>query len=556
MFISMALIAVGFSLRLFQYFQNRSLWLDEIYLSSSLVKMNFMELAAQPLDYEQKAPIGYLFLSRLSVICFGRGEMALRFFPLLSSFLALGLFIPVTRFFLRSGPAAVIAIGILALSPPLIYHSVEAKQYSTELLGTVVSLYLYTVFCKKLGYSRLVIWGLSGGLILWFSFSSIFVLAGIASGVSCYNLIRRKWQAFFLCLIPFSIWMLSFIANYLLFTSRHADSEWLLLWFKYRGGFMPGDFAGATGWLTMKLFSLTNFPLGLSWFFLPKKYDDHFLILLISRMAFVPLFFMIVGLVYSFRKALAFFLILILPLSFHLLTTALGIYPFFERLTVYLSPLLILLIAIGAEGFLKWLEPSDDVAGHHYRTNMKLIPNLERLYSRNKLSLLVIILLLTGPLMHSLKDVAFTESFGRIKHWHQRELYNYLSENYKKGDAVYIYWNALVPYRYYSRLYNYKFTAVQGKDNRFRCTSLSAYKKKLEEDIRTLRSGYRRVWVVKGDFLEIKIGEIDNQPLWYYYNREANLEMRAKVFGSLGKQIDLYKTKENISLELYEVNRP
>jgi hypothetical protein len=62
----------GVLLRLFHYFYNRSLWMDEIYLSSSFLHFNYTELATTVLDHDQKAPLGFLWLVKLAVDLFGR----------------------------------------------------------------------------------------------------------------------------------------------------------------------------------------------------------------------------------------------------------------------------------------------------------------------------------------------------------------------------------------------------------------------------------------------------------------------------------------------------
>ncbi len=67
-------LVIGIGFRLFHFFYNRSLFIDELYLNISLIKLNFWELATQALAYEQKAPIGYLWAVKLCVLLFGKGK--------------------------------------------------------------------------------------------------------------------------------------------------------------------------------------------------------------------------------------------------------------------------------------------------------------------------------------------------------------------------------------------------------------------------------------------------------------------------------------------------
>lgn len=557
--LAFVLLGAGIFLRLFHFFHNRSLWMDEMFLSMSFLKMNFWELATLPLEYQQKAPLGYLWLVKLSVVLFGTGDMAMRLIPLLCGIAALFFFIPVARYFLKPlGVAA--AVGIMALSPHLVYHSVEAKQYSAELLCTVLALYLYTRFHKRTDYRSLFLWGFWGALVIWFSFSSIFVLSGIAGGVSLYFLIKRNWKSFALYLVPFSLWMFSFAVNYFIFTSKHADSGWLVLWFKHRGGFMPSDLTGSIGWLIKKQFHVFDFPMGLSWFSLPDRYAGNSVLQAITRMTIVHLSLFLVGLAYLFKKNLEAFFVLTFPLLLHLLATVLLIYPFYERLTVYLAPLLILMVVYGGERLINILityinkrrgvQFQEHLNGNATKGNAFTASGLDR-----KWGIALLVLLLLGPLMRSTRQLVDTEDFGFYKHWDQRALYQHLNANFKPGDAVYVYWSVRVAYDYYNMVHPFKFDALAGKDHRFTSSSLNDYLQKVKADLEALSKTHKRVWVVYGEHLFVDIGDIDNQPPWYYHDSESHLKQKQAVIHSIGNQTDSYKTKEGINLFLFEMEK-
>src|ERR1700722_6367862 len=73
-----ALVLLGVGLRLWEYIFNRSLYLDEILLTRSIVGMPLRELLTKPLLMDQVAPRGFLLIERLVVIVFGPSEVALR----------------------------------------------------------------------------------------------------------------------------------------------------------------------------------------------------------------------------------------------------------------------------------------------------------------------------------------------------------------------------------------------------------------------------------------------------------------------------------------------
>lgn len=171
----------------------------------------------------------------------------------------------------------------------------------------------------------------------------------------------------------------------------------------------------------------------------------------------------------------------------------------------------------------------------------------------SKWGLILVFMVLIGPLVHSVAGIVNTEYFGFYKHWHQRELLDYLDENFKEGDAVYIYWNVQIGYDYYKNLNKYKFKPIAAKDHRFQSTSYEDYLNKIKTDMNALRK-YKRVWVIYGKHLFVNIGDYDNDPHWYY-NTPNHLEMKHAAFNSIGKQIDTYRTKEELNLYLFEVKK-
>src|SRR5437660_1163195 len=126
------LVLCGAVLRLAQYLHHRSLWFDEALLALNLLNRSYSQLV-KPLDYNQGAPVGFLFAERLAGIHLGFGEYALRFIPVMAALCALCLFYKVAQLLLPPR-AAWIAIGLAAVCPHLIYYASELKQYSTDVL--------------------------------------------------------------------------------------------------------------------------------------------------------------------------------------------------------------------------------------------------------------------------------------------------------------------------------------------------------------------------------------------------------------------------------------
>jgi hypothetical protein len=86
------LVLLGVGLRLWEYIFNRSLYLDEILLTRSIVGMPLGELLTKPLLMDQVAPRGFLLIERLVVMVLGPSEWGLRLFPFLCGILSVILF--------------------------------------------------------------------------------------------------------------------------------------------------------------------------------------------------------------------------------------------------------------------------------------------------------------------------------------------------------------------------------------------------------------------------------------------------------------------------------
>lgn len=483
-------LAIGIGFRLFHYFYNRSLFIDELYLNINLVKLNFWELATQPLAYEQKAPIGYLWTVKACVLLFGKGEKALRLFSLVCGISALFAFIPVARFYLKAW-GVVLAVGILSLSWATIYHSVEAKQYSAELLATVLGLLLYTKYHNATRLQPLLLWGLAGGLLLWFSFSLIFVLAGIGSTVSFKVIFERNWKRFFTYLIPFSIWLLSFSVLYLLFIGKYHQSGWLIDFFdKAYDAFMP---LGLTSfdqvlWFIKKPYNVLYHPLGLL-----LHLDENIAnssVRFILKLGWLEGVFILFGMNMLFRSNRLGFFILFLPILITFLSSGLKLYPIFDRFILFLAPPIILFLAFGLE-------------------------KVAELFSLKYKATALLMLLLAAPaLANSAHHILYPHVFLKLSNSTEREGILYINENFREGDVVYVFWNMRHAYDYYKEAYGLKYTAVRGSYVKGISTGSEDYLRKLSPDFENFKEK-KRLWYIYNIDNSSDIGEYVGQPAWY-----------------------------------------
>lgn len=154
----------GVALRVEQYLHGRSLWFDEALLALNVIHRPLQRLLTEPLAYQQGAPPGFLAIQRLVVAQFGSSERMLRLVPMVGGCLTLVVFARLAHRLL-SRPAALLATALAAFSPFLVYYAAESKQYSTDVLFTVVILDLAVVLLlRRPGPLQACIFGMAGAV--------------------------------------------------------------------------------------------------------------------------------------------------------------------------------------------------------------------------------------------------------------------------------------------------------------------------------------------------------------------------------------------------------
>jgi hypothetical protein len=202
-------VVLGLALRLAAFLPDRSLWADEAMLALNVLDRPPARLA-EPLDYNQSAPVGYLLLVKGCVSVFGPDEHAFRLVSILAAVAGLFGFAAVARRLLPGWPAAV-AVALFALNPAVVSYAGEAKPYA---LDAAIAVGLSWLALRPDGLIELAV---AGCVAVWFSNPAAFVLAGIGLGL----LWRRSWWQ--VGLVSTS-WLASFAACFLL-TLRAASAN-------------------------------------------------------------------------------------------------------------------------------------------------------------------------------------------------------------------------------------------------------------------------------------------------------------------------------------------
>lgn len=441
---ALVVILIGAVLRVARYCDNRSLWLDEILLARNILSRSAWNLLT-PLDFRQGAPPLFLLSVKAATTLFGPSERALRLIPLLAGLAALPLLYAVARRLLGPKPA-VVAVAILAIIEPAIYYSSEAKQYSTDLLTTLVLWHAFLRYRERPTKLRAAALFATGVGAMYFSHPAIFVLAG---GVAAMLLSRRDLRR---PLVLLSVgWLLTFIPNYLLFLRPLSHDGGLRDY--WANAFMPWS-TSALPWTVTALWGLfadyaTMWITGRLW---PSAY------------AVAALCTAILGVGAIARRSGNAALLVTGPLVMAFGAAAVHAYPFSGRLLLFLVPVPI--IAMAAT-FLP-ARPNDRVD--------------TAVFAIARLAVLLAVLLPTAG-----RAAVFLVRPPRREEI--RPVLAELAKQVKPGDVLYVYHGASAGFEYYGK--GFDWTGVEIIEGHNRDEDVAAF----ERDVPAL-VGRGKAWVL------------------------------------------------------------
>ena len=452
------LIGVGVLFRLRHYLTNRSLWLDEALLTLNILERDFAGLL-QPLDYSQGAPPGFLLLVKVCVGILGNSEYALRLAPFLSGVLSLVGFYGLARRSLR--PQAVpIAAGLFAVIGTLIVYSVEVKQYSSDVLVTIVLVYLAWLF-SDLSWTWLhaICFGLVSAVSVWFSHPAIFTVAGVLACLLLASLSQRKWASTVKWLVVSLFPAASFGALYAVSLRSLGQHQGLLkMWDATFAPVLPVSVANIR-WYFETFFDVFASSLR---FYLPG----------VAALAFLA------GCYAFYQRDKRRLCVFLSPLVLALLASMLHRYPFTGRFLLFAAPLLVLLIAEGAAFVWERTQSTAPIIGW-----------------------LALLLLFLPSTLVAVTDAASPKGQEEV-----RETLAYLDKHWSEGDVLYVHHGARPAFRYYIErdphpITNYIYGAPVENDY---ATYLA--------DLRAL-CGNGRVWVLLSH-INSKDGIDEGQLVW------------------------------------------
>ncbi|KPQ35857.1 MAG: Dolichyl-phosphate-mannose-protein mannosyltransferase [Phormidesmis priestleyi Ana] len=408
-------LALGILVRLVQYFSNRSLWFDEVAVALNLQERNYSELLGA-LSYDQAAPPLFLWIEEFALNTFGNNEFSLRLYPLLAGLLSLFVFYHFTKLFTARW-ARPIAIFIFSVQSYFIYFSAELKPYSSDVcVGLLLFMAVGSLASLRPSAKRL--WGVGalGVVSIWLSFPSILMMAAIEAT----NLIRLKvwqlrksdWQALLARRLPlYAAWLISLVGLYVgvvskTLTETDLSESWAN---RYPSGWLD------LFWMVDAMGQFFYRPLGF-----------------LSPADGIAIALFLVGIISLYRTRKWHLAYLSSPFIVTMLASYLHVYPFRDRLILFLVPYG---LAILAEGIA--------VAIRRWQKRPRLV---------GILGLLLAVSLLVLPLQQTLPQLIQP---SRTHFDEMRPAIAYIHQNWQPGDKIFVFRWSQLQFQYYRTRYEF-----------------------------------------------------------------------------------------------------
>lgn len=328
-----AAVLAGVVLRVARWSDGKALNSDELWVALSLQRRSFLDLHG-PLDYDQLAPLGWLWLER-AVLAVSRSDTALRL-PALLAGCAVVAVTAVLAHRLLPGPLAVAAVVLAAGAPVLIYQSSQLKQYSFEALacGWLVLAGLRILDAADRRRPVWVFWT-SGAVAVWFATTALFVVASVGGLLALFALLDRRWGSLRRHIVAALPAVLSTLAVYL---TAPPPAAWLYRWWSvaYPGSLAPRPIGVRTGlaWSAQLFLGFADSALGIA------SREAGILVLLLIAFGAVSLIARLP------RPGM----LVVAPLAAGYLLALLRLYPMATRVALWLVPIALLLLGAGADG--------------------------------------------------------------------------------------------------------------------------------------------------------------------------------------------------------------
>ena len=150
------IMMAGTYIRFILLFHSPSFFSDEVSLLLNIQEKTFLELFL-PLDHSQCCPPLFLIFAKIIYFYGGLNEFFLRVIPFTASILSIFLFAYLSFLVLKNKIFVLFSSIVFSISLPLLLYSWVFKQYSFDVLITILILIItIKLKDKKLSYSQII----------------------------------------------------------------------------------------------------------------------------------------------------------------------------------------------------------------------------------------------------------------------------------------------------------------------------------------------------------------------------------------------------------------
>lgn len=311
------ILALGIFLRLKTYLYCRSFWYDEAALALNIMDRDFSGFFRY-LDYIQCAPPLFMVSSKITTNIFGTREWAFRLLPLIFGIFSMFAFYYLSKDILNKKWSILIANFLFAVNFQLIYYCQEFKQYSLEVLVTILAIYcIKKITPENLNSIKCLSLGIMFFVLFLLSMTAPFILAAFILYI-IYKNRKTAIKQVFCILFPFIFLLAPYYLFYLWPSRALMLREFSNMW--------------NAGYLNLNFESIKT----LAAEFFQFSFEPNNTVFLIFTLC-------LLGSILIFKDKKPAGAIILLIVIVAITASFLHIYPIHIRLGLYLVPLLILL---------------------------------------------------------------------------------------------------------------------------------------------------------------------------------------------------------------------
>lgn len=403
-----AIFLLGVFLRIKGFWGNSSFWHDECSLAWNIKFKNYSDFFGV-LKFQQAAPPFFMVITKFLTNIFGFSEKVFRFIPFLISCLSIFAFYFLAKKVLNKNFSVLLAVFLFALNQTLINYAFEFKPYALDIFFAIICILLFINWQNIQTKPKLIVASLFLAIIPWFSFTSIFIItAGII--ITFLKTLKNKKPPFAICYLLFALLISILIYLKIYALNNYAHNAILDYWQPY--------------FITSGKHFLWMLGNNLKFFFPPVKFVLLEFVLLVW------------GAVIFYKEKSDFLYISTISFLSVILLSILHIYPFMERLVLFLLPIFLLFM----------VKPLDLISSNKKITS----------------ALIILIFALTFyPQVALTKQLILSEKFDKEEY--AREMMATMMQKIKPKDKIFVNSPSEEEFAYYSSFYNKKYEKKQEK---------------------------------------------------------------------------------------------